>query len=98
VPKNQEKKTGCVISTKASTVFVKPAEWSKKLHNCLTKEGFTCYLGEHSISTRSHDLGTAILAVHVDDMPVAASSPLAMAGAKAALCKYFDIIDLRPVK
>jgi len=73
-------------------------QWSKKLHNCLTKEGFTCCAAEHSIFTRTNDLGTAIIAVHVDDMPVTASSPSAMSSAKAALRKYFNIVDLGPVK
>jgi len=49
---------------------------------------------EHSILTCSDDLRTAIIAVHVDDMPVTASSPLEMAGAKATLQKYFEIVDL----
>jgi len=40
----------------------------------------------------------AILAVHVDDMPVTASSSAAMASAKATLCKYLIIVDLGPVK
>ena len=53
---------------------------------------------EHSIFTCTNELGTAIIAVHVDDMPVTASSPSAMIAAKATLQKYFKIIDLRPVK
>jgi len=53
---------------------------------------------EHSILTCSDDLRTAIIAVHVDDMPVTASSPLEMAGAKATLQNYFEIVDLGQVK
>jgi len=53
---------------------------------------------EHSIFTHSNDLGTAIIAVHVNDMPVTASSPPAMTAAKAMLQKYFEIVDLGPVK
>jgi len=40
----------------------------------------------------------AIIAVHVDDMPVTASSPSAMIAAKAMLQKDFEIVDLGPVK
>jgi len=36
----------------------------------------------------------AILAVHMDDMPIT----VAMLGAKASLQKYFKIVDIRPVK
>jgi len=45
-----------------------------------------------------NNLGTAIIAVNVDNMPVTASSPSAMSSTKAALKKYFDIVDLGPVK
>jgi len=70
----------------------------KKLYDCLTREGFTCCTAEHSIFTCSDTLGTVVLAVHMDDMPVTASSPLAMAGVKDTLWKYFNIIDLGLVK
>ena len=45
-----------------------------------------------------NNLGMAIIAVHMDDMPVMVSSPSAMSSAKAALNKYIDIVDLGPVK
>jgi|SRR5882724_3342379 len=73
-------------------------QWSKKLHDWLTKEGFTCCAEEQSIFTHMNELGTAILAIHVDDMPVTVSTPTVMANTKTALQKYFDIMDLRPVK
>jgi len=60
-------------------------QWSKKLHNSLPKEGFTCCVAEHSIFTCMDDLGMAILAIHVDNMPIMASSPSVMASAKTAL-------------
>ena len=41
-----------------------------------------------------NELGTAILAIHVDDMPVTVSTPTVMANTKTALQKYFDIMDL----
>ena len=44
-----------------------------------------------------NNLGTAIIAVNVDNMPVTASSPSAMSGTKVVLKKYFDIVDLGPV-
>ena len=34
------------------------------------KEGFTCCATEHSIFTHMNDLGMAILAEHIVDMPV----------------------------
>ena len=46
----------------------------------------------------SDNLGTAIIAIHVDDMLVTASSPSAMTSAKATLQKYFEIVDLGLVK
>ena len=55
-------------------------------------------MAEHSTFTCSNGLGTAILAVYVDNVTVMVSSPLAMTGTKATLQKYFDIIELRPVK
>ena len=70
----------------------------EKLYDCLTKEGFMCCAAEHSIYTQMDGTGTAILAVHVDNMPLAASSPLAMASAKESLRKDFEIMDLGPVK
>ena len=73
-------------------------QWSKKLHNCLTKEGFTHCAAKHSIFIHTNNLRMAILAVYVDDMPVTASSPSVMSSAKAALKKYFYIVDLGPVK
>ena len=73
-------------------------QWSKKLYDCLTKEGFTHCAAENSIFTCSDTLGTVILMVHVDDILVTASSPSVMAGAKDTLLKYFDIVDLGLVK
>ena len=73
-------------------------QWSKKLYDCLTKEGFMHCAAKHSIYTQTEGTGTAILAVHVDNMPLAASSPSAMASAKESLRKYFEIMDLGPVK
>jgi len=70
----------------------------KKLYECLTREGFTHCTAEHSIFTCSDTLGTVVLAVHMDDMPVTVSSSSAMAGVKDTLQKYFDIVDLGPVK
>ena len=52
----------------------------------------------HSIYTQTEETGTAILAVHMDNMPVIESSLTAMIGAKASLQKYFEIVDLGLVK
>jgi len=60
-------------------------QWANKLYDCLTQEDFSHCAVEHSIFTCSDDLRTAIIAAHVDDMPVTVSSPLAMGGAKATL-------------
>ena len=60
-------------------------QWLKKLYDCLTKEGFTRCAAEHSIYTWTDRIGTAILAIHVDNMSLAASSPSAMASAKESL-------------
>src|SRR5882724_7843244 len=73
-------------------------QWSKKLYDCLTKEGFTHCAAEHSIFTQSDTMGTVILAVHVDDMPVTASPQSEMVGAKDTLWKHFNIIDQGLVK
>ena len=45
-------------------------QWSKKLYDCLTKEGFTHCAAEHSIFTQPDTMGTVVLAIHVDDLPV----------------------------
>jgi len=73
-------------------------QWSKKLHECLTKEGFMCCAVEHSIYTQTDETGTVILAIHVDVMPITVSSPVAMIGANLSLQKYFEIVDLGLVK
>ena len=75
----------CHLNKSPYSLHQASQQWSKKLHNCLTKEGFTHCMADHSIFTPWNDLGTAILVVHVDDMPVTASSPSVMAGAKATL-------------
>src|SRR5882724_35101 len=91
VPKSLEKKIGYADSTRASTVCVKPAvNGQKKLHECLTKEGFVCCTAEHSIYTWTDETGTVILAIHMDDMPITTSSPVAIIGAKMSLRKYFE--------
>ena len=87
----------CHLNKSLYSLLQASCQWSKKLHACLTKEGFTCCVSEHSIFTCSN-LGMVTIAVHVDDMPVTASSPSVMIIAKAMLQKYFKIIDLRPVK
>ena len=57
-----------------------------------------CCAAEHSIYTWTDETGTVILAIHMDDMPITMSSPVAIIGAKMSLRKYFEIVDLRPVK
>src|SRR6266481_7344768 len=57
-----------------------------------------CCTVEHSIYTRKDKAGTAIIAIHIDDMPITASLPTAMTNTKESLHKYFEIVDLGPVK
>jgi len=81
VPRNPAEKTGYAASTKASMAFAKPA--GNGLRNCMTalpRKGSPAVLQNTAYSPAR----TVVLTVHVDDMPVTASSP-SMAGAKDTL-------------
>jgi hypothetical protein len=72
--------------------------WSKKLHKSMSEEGFTQVSVEHSLYLRKSETGTALVAVHVDDMAVAASSGDEIKRVSQDLNKHFEIIDLGPIK
>ncbi|HEV7738455.1 MAG TPA: reverse transcriptase domain-containing protein, partial [Chlamydiales bacterium] len=72
--------------------------WSKKLQKSMLEEGFTQISVEHSLYLRKSETGTALVAVHVDDMAVAASSGGEIKRVAQDLNKHFEMVDLGPIK
>ena len=73
--------------------------WNVKLNNVMVNQlGYHRLAVDHCVYTRSTTEGTSMIAVHVDDMCVAASSPTEMARLKSDLGKCFDLVDLGEVK
>ncbi|HEV7735827.1 MAG TPA: reverse transcriptase domain-containing protein [Chlamydiales bacterium] len=72
--------------------------WAKKLHKSMTEEGFTQISVEHSLYIRKSKTGTALVAVHVDDMAVAASTGDEIRQVAHDLNKHFEMVDLGPIK
>ncbi|HEV7737050.1 MAG TPA: reverse transcriptase domain-containing protein [Chlamydiales bacterium] len=72
--------------------------WAKKLQKSMLEEGFTQISVEHSLYIRKSNTGTALIAVHVDDMAVAASNGDEIKQVAHDLNKHFEIVDLGPIK
>ncbi|HEV7737689.1 MAG TPA: reverse transcriptase domain-containing protein, partial [Chlamydiales bacterium] len=72
--------------------------WAKKLQKSMIEEGFTQISVEHSLYIRKTETGTSMVAVHVDDMAVAASSKEEITRLAKDLNKHFEIVDLGPIK
>jgi len=64
-------------------------QWFKKLHDSMVKEGYKCTSAAHSIYTHTSNLGTSMVATHVNDMLATASTTGEMAQLKLDLWKYF---------
>jgi len=62
----------------------------------MVKEGYEHTSADHSMYTQTTDLGTSIVATHVDDMLATASTVSEMVRLKADLRKYFELVDLGP--
>src|SRR5882724_6776295 len=71
--------------------------WNQHLHQAMTENGYERVSVDHCIYVRTSSLGTSIVAIHVDDMCVAASSPGEMQKLKDDLKKIFDLVDLGEV-
>ena len=64
------------------------------VHDSMVKEGYECTSVDHSVHTRTTELGTSIVATHMDDMLVMASTIGEMVQLKADMWKYFKLVDL----
>ena len=62
----------------------------------MVKKGYECTSVDHSVYTQTTDLCTSIVATHVDDMLVTASTVSEMVRLKSDLWKYFKLVDLGP--
>jgi hypothetical protein len=60
--------------------------------------GFERISVEHSIYSRRRNGASSLVAVHVDDLCIAASSTVEMKAFKEELRRHFEITDLGPVK
>ncbi|HEV7736056.1 MAG TPA: reverse transcriptase domain-containing protein, partial [Chlamydiales bacterium] len=72
--------------------------WAKKLQKSMIEEGFTQISVEHSLYVRKTETGTSMVAVHVDDMAVAASSKEEIRRIATDLNKHFEMVDLGSIK
>ena len=91
-------KTGYVSSTRACTAYAKPVTSGPRNSMIASQRTDSHSVPLNTVFTPAQTRPAVILAVHVDNMPITASSPKAMASAKNALRKYFEIVDLGPVK
>ncbi|KAF7372227.1 Copia protein [Mycena venus] len=72
--------------------------WNRRLHAAMTKLGFKRISVEYSLYSRRRNGESSLIAVHVDDLCVAASSKPEMRRFKDELKGEFEITDLGPVK
>jgi hypothetical protein len=72
--------------------------WNLRLNAAMVSTGFKRISVEHSIYSRGRKGASSLVAVHVDDLCIAASTKEEMKGFKEELRKHFEITDLGPVK
>jgi hypothetical protein len=72
--------------------------WNRRLNGAMISLGFQRISVEHSLYSRKRDGHTSLVAVHVDDLCIAASSKSEMAKFKKELACKFEITDLGPIK
>jgi len=64
----------------------------------MAENGYECISVDHCIYVRTSNLGISIVAIHVNDMCMAASSPGEMQKLKDDLKKVFNLVDLGEVR
>jgi hypothetical protein len=72
--------------------------WNQRLNSAMIALGFKRISVEHSVYSRRRNGASTLVAVHVDDLCVAASTKVEMKTFKEELKKHFEITDLGPVK
>src|SRR5882724_4772574 len=91
-------KTVYVTCTKHYGLMQAACAWNLRLHHAMLEIGYVRISADHCIYMRNTPRGSSIVAVHIDDMAVAASDKVEMARLKEDLRKLFSLIDLRELK
>ena len=72
--------------------------WNLRLHCAMLDIGYVRITADHCIYMREGIDGSSIVAIHVDDMCMAASNMAEMAELKEQLGKFFSLVDLGELK
>jgi len=72
--------------------------WNIRLHRAMLEIGYVRISADHCIYMCNTTSGSSIVAIHVDDMAVAASNKAEMARLKEQLGKFFGLVDLGELK
>src|SRR5467141_3857694 len=72
--------------------------WNIHLHRAMLEIGYVRISADHCIYMRNTTSGSSIVAIHVDNMAVAASNKAEMAKLKEQLGKFFGLVDLGKLK
>ncbi|KAJ2968982.1 hypothetical protein NUW54_g13069 [Trametes sanguinea] len=73
-------------------------EWNIELDNVFKKLGFTRLTSDQCVYLRVRSGATCIMAVHVDDMTILASSLETTESLKRELSAHFELSDLGPIR
>ena len=72
--------------------------WNLRLHCAMIDIGYIRITADHCIYMRKGTEGSSIMAIHVDNICVAASNRAEMAKLKEQLGKFFSLVDLGELK
>ena len=87
---------GCLNKTLYSLMQAAQG-WNQRLHRTMVDNGYARVSVNHCVYTQSSELGTSLVAIHVDNMCATASSPAEMQSLKNDLKSAFDLVDLGEV-
>ena len=71
--------------------------WNQCLHHTMVDNGYLRVSVDHCIYIQSSKLGMLLVAIHIDNMCTAVSSPAEMQSLKNNLKSAFDLVDLGEV-
>ena len=74
-----------------------PRCWNKKVHACLTSNGFTATMSDPALYVKGKGEEKTILGLYVDDIPIASKSHVALESAKQVLKTAFKMTDFGEV-
>ena len=74
-----------------------PRCWNKKVHACLTANGFTATKSDPALYIKGKGNEKTILGLYVDDIPIASKSLAALESAKLVLMTAFKMTDFGEV-